>query len=233
MRTNRIQRRNRSSRNRRSSRRSGRRSNRSFYVETFPFSVTLGTSSSLTRVLLTGLPPRCNWRPLIITASVTQAYIPDSSTRSGTHVPSGLQIIYAERTALVSTSGLQVLGPNPRNIYCRIPVSADWLSYSLDDTYQWGILEAVCLGNPGETAFIRGVLKIRIALQPEIISPSCPTIVTLPTLPAHPDRQDPIHNEYARIFASGVSITANPLFKGSTPTKRRASTGSLSSIEMI
>lgn len=187
--------------NARRRRRTSRRSTRSgmHYVEAIPFSIQLGTSSSLTLATLPGRPPRCNWRPWLITISATAGYIPDTANRAGTYAPSAIQFIYTETSSYVSTSGVQVLGPQPRTVYCRVPPSSDWLSYGLDSTYQWGVLEAVCLGSPGESAFIRGVIHVHVALQPEIVLAPCPSLLSL--------RQYDLSSSMENIFGSNMIVT--------------------------
>lgn len=154
--------------------------NRSFmrmphFTELITFSLQLGSSFSLTKALLTGLPPRRNWRPISIVAQATAAYIPSSSGFTGSWAPSALLLQLTEIAASVSTSHTRILGSNPRTVHCYYPTSQDWLTYALTDEYQFGIVEAICLGNPGVTAYIRGLLRITVAFQPETLTPSCPS----------------------------------------------------------
>lgn len=156
------------------------RSTGSFIMAQFPFSAVVGTSLSLTKKLL-DLPTRMNWRPVQFMCEFSPGYTVGTSTVPGFYFPACLQLQYTERTALLGTSRNVVATTTPRKVTMRIPPSADWLSWSLEDSYQFGILMVECLGKvtaDGNNNVVRGIVHVKVQLQQETITVACPTLLT-------------------------------------------------------
>lgn len=99
----------------------------------------------------------------------------------GFYFPASVQLQYAERTALIGTSVNALATTTPRTVTLTIPQSADWLSWSLEDEYQFGILMVECLGKvtaDGNNNVVRGTVHITVELQVETITVACPTLLT-------------------------------------------------------
>lgn len=154
----------------------GKRRGKGQYVEEqFTFSVQLGNSQSITKGNLSSLPPSHNFRVQFIRCEAVAAYIPSSTGFTGSYAPSALNVQITEATDSVSSSRTVVLGHQPKRVSVRAKTPQDWYSHARPDTSQLGIIEAVCLGNPGVVAYVRGVCTIGLALQPENLTPTCPT----------------------------------------------------------
>lgn len=147
------------------------------YMELISFSLSVGSSVSLTKGQLSGLPSNHNWKPHMIAVEVAPGYIPATSTHVASYCPIAINVQITEAAASVSTSKTLVISNQPRTVRVFYPPSQDWLSYSLNNGVQFGIIEAVCIGNPGQTAYARGIARVIVHLQPEVLPPSCPTML--------------------------------------------------------
>lgn len=113
----------------------------------------------------------------MIAVEASPGYIPATSSNAASYCPVAVNVQITEATASVATSKTIVISNVPRTIRTFYPASQDWLSFALNDTTQFGIVEAVCLGPPGQTAYVRGVIRVVVLLQPEVLTPTCPTLV--------------------------------------------------------
>lgn len=134
-----------------------------WFEEVFTFSVAIGKSLSLTIAnTLSSLPPNRSFK---ITSIEVEA-CPDV-------IPSAVSVSVTEATQITNTSGTLVLGSIPRRVTVRAPRSQDWVYHTPHDAWQYGIVDAVCLGT--RTGSIRGVIKVRVLLHPELLAPTCPS----------------------------------------------------------
>jgi hypothetical protein len=150
--------------------------------EFLTFSVALGATQNINLGSVSTRPKGCNFRPLVITASATTAYIPATSNDSlaGYFTPAALDVQLCSGTDggnVVATSRPQVLGSNPRNVTARYPRSGDWYPYDKPSTTIIARLNAVCLGAPGVSVkgYVRGTLHIRYQYSFEVLTAVCPT----------------------------------------------------------
>lgn len=135
-----------------------------WFQEVFTFSVTIGQSLALTiGNTLSSLPPNRSFK----IASISVEVCPDV-------IPAAVSVSVSEATQITNTSGTVVLGSIPRRITVRSPRSQDWVYHTQTDPWQYGIVDAVCLGT--RTGTLRGVVKVKVLLHPELLSPTCPTV---------------------------------------------------------
>lgn len=162
-----------------------RRQRYATYTEAFTFSVTMGTSSSLTTELLVGLPPNRPWRVQSISVTATTAYAPPTtSAGADSIVPSAIQLIACEATNFVAASRTVMLGTNPRTVTVRTPSSYDFTQHSSNESWQFGIVEAICVGPVGQSrlAYIRGICYVTVQYSKEILNAGCPSYRVLPVV---------------------------------------------------
>lgn len=153
------------------------------YEEVFTFSVPNGTVSSITVGTLANRPPRSNFRPIWLEATA-QGFVPGTNERPGYYYPVGLQLAFAEgnpQSAVVYVATSQ-LALGRATVRLRYPQSADWRSFDLPSGSVVGEIRAVCVGPPNSAGttpgYLRGVARMYIALQPEEVVASCPTLQT-------------------------------------------------------
>lgn len=151
------------------------------YEEVFTFSVTNGMVTTISVGTLANRPPRSNFRPIRFEVTA-RGFVPGTESRAGYEVPIGVQLAFAEgnpdsAVVYVATSQLRLA---PATLSLRYPSSADWRSFDLSSSAVVGEIRAVCVGRPGSaepTAYLRGTARMFIALQPEEIVASCPTLL--------------------------------------------------------
>lgn len=80
--------------------------------------------------------------------------------------------------AVVAASHCVVVGPTSRAISVGWPASMDWVAPA-PQSVDVARIDAICLGPPAslgtQTAYVRGVATVRVALKPEILGTSCPS----------------------------------------------------------
>lgn len=194
-----------SQRRRRPNRRLRRRTRRptyQHYNEIFSFSLAVGSSQSLTIAnSLSSLPPNRAFKILWIKAEVC----------ASTPAVTALSVTISEATQYLNTSRTSVLGPNRVTVTVRSPPSADFVYHPSTDTWQYGLLEAVCLHSSSTSAFVSGIVTVKIRFQPEFLSPTCPTIHLENGFRPPPEVDDAhsSHSEYIDIAneVRGLSIS--------------------------
>lgn len=158
--------------------RGARGNSRLVYEENFTFSVELGATVSVTVATLGNRPPRSNFRPIRAVVTAATAYVPATQSHPGFYVPASLQFVYRApgEGDYIGTSNLMVLGANPVTITQRYPSTGAWWPYNNTPSESIMDISAVCMGRAGnsEPAYIRGVVHLYVALQPEVIVSTCP-----------------------------------------------------------
>lgn len=156
------------------------RSSRLSYIETFTFSVAIGSTTTVSRSTLTSLPIRCNWRPVWFEVEA-MAFVPGTTSLPGFVAPVACQLNFLEGgsptvAVVVSVSRCIPVGAVPRRVRVVYPRSADWRSFSALDTEQVANISATCIGTTGAgTGYLRGVGRILFNLSQEDVVPTCPT----------------------------------------------------------
>lgn len=173
-------------------RKGGRRRRRSglqadgAYTEVFTFSVQAGNTTSVTVGTLANRPPRSNFRPLWMSAEVA-SFVPASSdgTVPATFTPIAFQMEFVAGSNAAgtgnasSTSRLILATTTPRRTRIRYPVSEDWYTFNQQANTLVANLTAVCIGRPGSstsTAYVRGVITMRVLIQREVSGSQCPSV---------------------------------------------------------
>lgn len=171
--------------NRRMLRRRSRRPIHS-YVEVIPFSLTVGTTTSILVSTLMSLPHRHNFRPISIRVVCVGGFVPTnaSSSRAGFYAPAGISVSLNDPRQIVANSLPVLLGPNPVQAHVRYPKSADWFAWNVAGNTVIAQLTGDCLGQPSSlghdtAAFIRGYVYLSIQYGPELIDSTCPASRTL------------------------------------------------------
>lgn len=173
------------------------------YEEVFTFSVQAGQSTTVTKATMGSLPANTNFRPGRWTIEAMQAYVPGSATLPGYYCPGSLQIEILEGTpgAGSTTSGLRLLASGVTRINVTPRASYDWLDHGLVASTPLLRIDGVCIGQPAGTdvnAYIRGVVRCLVDLQPELSATSCPAYVG-------PDRDAPS----TALTSEWVNVTSN------------------------
>lgn len=165
-------------------RRRGRRGNRRTYAyeEVFTFSVGAGFVTSIMYSTLANRPPRCNFRPVWLDVKAV-GFVPGTSTRPPGNEPIGFQLVFQEggsgTTVDIACSDIQIAASTPAHLRLHYPRSGDWRSYDLPATTNVAQIRAVCIGKSGSSdGFLRGVARMRIALNPENVAVVCPALLT-------------------------------------------------------
>lgn len=164
--------------------RKGNRRNRStklYYEDYLGISQQAGTFSNITKAILTGLPPRMNFRIRFMEFCGTGGYVPGTTTVPGFFAPASCQFWFMEgANNSGSTSGVVELSSNPRRKRIYQKRSADWYSReAASDTVLAGF-EAICPGQPAGTTtnmYVRGHIKFGIDLAPEVYPAACPSLL--------------------------------------------------------
>lgn len=179
-------------RSRRGSRSGGDGTAPRFHIgdEFFNFSVALGATQNISLGNISTKPAQCNIRPLFIAVTAMTAYVPalGSDALPGYFTPSALDVQLTAGPSggdVIATSRPQVLGMNPRAVIARYPRSGDWYPYNKTNTVIIARINAVCLGNPGNTitGYIRGTVHLRYQFSYEILTATCPTTCLCDTDP--------------------------------------------------
>lgn len=152
-----------------------------FYEDVVGISQQSGTFSNIVKSTLTGLPSRMNFRPLWMEFQGSGGYVPATASLPGYFCPAACQFWFQEGPNNRSTtSGVVELSERPvkRRIY--YPKSGDWYSCEAVNDVSLAGFEAICPGNPSTestpVAYVRGHLRFRMQLQPEIYPAGCPTV---------------------------------------------------------
>lgn len=154
-----------------------------FYIEEGLFSATVGYSSEIRSNFLARLPSSCSWRPLSFEVTCNNAFIESQLTETNgvpqpsSWAPAALQLVmYDPDNKAVATSGLRILNNVKNRVTVRYPRSSDWYppTNPEDSTYRLAFLDLPSLGPEVEDgtlpSFVRGIIKVRIALKREIFT---------------------------------------------------------------
>jgi len=167
-------------------RKAGKKSGSSAYTEEFTFSVEAGNTATVYVSTLGNRPPRSNFRPMWLECEFC-AFVPGTEAIPSSYSPVGFQVALGFGTQ-VSQSGLyesitsrvRLASTTPQHVRIRTPRSYDWLAWNTASLTEIASLTAVCIGRPsGSTSsvFVRGVCRLKCAIQTEVIASTCPTYV--------------------------------------------------------
>lgn len=153
-----------------------------FYVESFTFSLKVGQSAILTMKQLVGLPKQTPWLVKWVEVKYSPGYALPTTDRPGFYIPVSLQLVLGEKwdptLAMAEfTSSLPTLATSePKTIRLNYP-NGDFYPPSVYTEFQWGRMDAICLGADfsGLNAYVRGVVRVGVALRDEILASTCPT----------------------------------------------------------
>lgn len=152
------------------------------YEDVIGISQRGGSYSNITISTLTGLPQRMNFRPIWMEFRGVGGYVPGTLTRPGYYAPAAVQMWFSEGdNARSTTSQVIEMSSTPRTVRIYYPRSGDWYSSEADKSAQLAGFEAICPGPPSdakEDFYVRGHIRMRIQLSPEVYPATCPTRAT-------------------------------------------------------
>lgn len=147
---------------------------RGSYEEVFTFSVEAGATAQITVAQLTGRPPRCSFRPRHMSCEFA-TYVPAATP---TFTPVAFQFGFGyggnnEQEVVISPCRLASTNVQRQGI--SMPITQDWYAWNVDKNAQIGWLTAICLGATKPSAYVRGVVRLRLDLQIEDLAGACPS----------------------------------------------------------
>lgn len=150
-------------------------------TEIFRFDVQAGADLPITPSKLSLAANRC-WRPVTLKVEAIGGYVqtPDNALDvPGGVVPVAIQLDFCDpSTHYVATSGVKVIGANPRTVTIRYPRSGDWFEPDVAVNQKIAVISGICLGavnNAGsQTARVRGVAHVTVHYGNEASPNSCP-----------------------------------------------------------
>lgn len=149
------------------------------FIERFSFSLITGNSQSLTIAnSLSSLPPNRAFRVMRISVDCTTENVGSCA----------LSVTISEATQILNTSTTRPIGSNGRRISVFTPRTSDYVFHSVTDTWQYGILEAICLHSGTTGSRISGIVSVLVYLQPEQLAPTCPSLDDSTSTPSEPRR---------------------------------------------
>lgn len=155
------------------------------YTELFSFSCNAGSSLSLTTTTLSSLPPNRAFRIARISVQAV----------SSVAASCAIVVSVTEAANVLNTSRTLVLTPNNRTSISVLSPNDDFVSHTVQDAWQYGILEVICLHKGAQTAaYACGIVRVEVHFMNEQLPPACPSI--------HLD------SDYTEIGASG-SVTSS------------------------
>jgi len=158
------------------------------WTEYIPFSTPNGTTLTITTNYLSERPPRANFRPVRATVECVGLYCPartaDPSHAIGYWAPAAVQFWFSQAATSHSvTSPVFLVSQVPRSHTIVYNGTEDWYAYDVPASTDVLRLQVVCLGQPGsngDQGYVRGVIRIELVTQPEILTATCPSLLATP-----------------------------------------------------
>lgn len=148
--------------------------------EVITFSVALGSSTTVELRTLSSLPASTVFRPSRWIVESMQAFVPGTTTVPGYYCPAAIQCEIMEGRASSVTSPLMLCAAAVTRVVLVPRPDYPWMDPTIDNTTGLLRVTAVCIGPPASpgNAYLRGVIRVVVELQPETSASACPTFIT-------------------------------------------------------